>query len=125
MGYDIIKPCRIDTDVYQLVRKGYQMIDYLYIGAVPTDEDCAQVGEANYAERARAECKRFAKQIQRHYPEPENGWLQVKSNPHDFGTYYEVIACYDPSDADSANWAFDVENDVKNVLMVWDDHFKQ
>lgn len=99
------------------------MIDYLYIGAVPTDEDCASVGEPNYAERAWAECKRFAKQIQRHYPEPENGWLQVKSNAHDFGTYYEVVACYDENDEEAVKWAFDVEWDAKGVLTVWDDHF--
>jgi hypothetical protein len=100
------------------------MIDYLYIGSAPVEEDCAQVGSPDYSTKARAECRRFMDQIKRHYPEPENGWLQVKSNPHDFGTYYEVVACYDPSDADSAHWAFDVEGDVKNVLMVWDDHFK-
>jgi hypothetical protein len=100
------------------------MIDHLYIGAVPVEEDCAQVGEENYATRARAECKRFIAQILRHYPEPENGWLQVKSNPHDFGTYYEVIACYEVGDEESTRWAFDVEGDEKNVLIVWDDHFK-
>jgi hypothetical protein len=99
------------------------MIDYLYIGAAPVEEDCVWVGHPNYATLARAECKRFAEQIKRHYPEPENGWLQVKSNPHDFGTYYEVIACFDPEDAESSNWAYNVEEDIKGVLMVWDDHF--
>ena len=101
------------------------MLDHLYIGAVPAEEDCAQVGAADYATRARAECRRFIAQILRHYPEPENGWLQVKSCPHDFGTYYEVIACYDTSDEEATRWAFDVEGDEKDVLKVWDDHFKQ
>ena len=101
------------------------MLDHLYIGAVPVEEDCAQVGTADYATRAKAECKRFMAQIQRHYPEPENGWLRVKSNAHDFGTYYEVIACYYTNDEESTRWAFDVENDSKNVLTVWDDHFNQ
>jgi hypothetical protein len=101
------------------------MIDHLYIGAVPVEEDCAQVGTPDYATRARAECKRYMAQILRHYPEPENGWLQVKSNPHDFGTYYEVIACFEVGDEEATKWALEVEWDEKDVLKVWDDHFKQ
>jgi hypothetical protein len=95
------------------------MRDYVVIGSTPTEEDCAQVGSADYATKARKECARFVAQIQRHYPEPDGGYLKIKSNPHDFGTSYEV------DDEEASRWAYDIEGDVKNVLMVWDDHFAQ
>ncbi len=98
-------------------------MDYIHIGSVPVEEDCAQVGSHDYATKGRAECKRFMAQIQRHYPEPDNGYLKIKSNPHDFGTYYEVVAVFDENDEEATKWAFAVEGDEKDVLRVWDDHF--
>lgn len=100
-------------------------IDYLFIGATPVEEDCAQVGQPDYPAKAKDECRRFIAQIQRYYPEPEGGWLQVKSNPHDFGTYYEVIACYEVGDEEATKWAFDVEADEKGVLYEWDHDLKR
>ena len=97
------------------------MKDHLYIGSTPTNEDCAHVGSENYANRARAECRLFALQILKHYPEPEKGYLSIKANSHDFGTYYEVVAVYDDEDEDSTNWAYDVEADALNVLSNWDE----
>lgn len=96
------------------------MRDYLEIGSTPADEDCAQVGQPDYAEKARAECKRFIEQIERHYPSPELGYLKIKSNRHDFGTYYEVVAVYDNEDEASTQWAYAIEGDEKNVLANWD-----
>ena len=71
--------------------------DTLSIGSTPYGEDCAQVGstEYDYATRARAECKAFMQQIAKHYPEPDNGYLKIKANPHDFGTYHELVIVYD------------------------------
>jgi hypothetical protein len=97
-------------------------MEHLYIGSTPADEPCAQVGTADYSSKARAECKRFIAQIQRHYPEPDNGYLRIKSNPHDFGTYFEVVAVFDENDAQACAWAFAVEGDEKGVLQAWDDH---
>ena len=99
------------------------MRDYIEIGATPHDEDCAQVGSEGYAKRARHECEMFMKQIAKHYPEPDNGWLKIKSFGHDFGTYYEVVACFDDEDEESTNWAFDIEGDSKGVLATWDAEF--
>lgn len=101
------------------------MRDFIHIGSSPCEEECVQVGSPDYATRAKKECARFIAQIQRHYPEPDNGYLKIKANPHDFGTYYEVVAVYETDDEESTNWAFDIEGDAKNVLMVWDDHFIQ
>jgi hypothetical protein len=70
------------------------MREYLTLGPAPCDEDCAQVGQPDYHERARHECRRFILLIrQKLGPEPEGAWLSTKSFPHDFGTYYEVV-CY-------------------------------
>ena len=37
--------------------------DFIYIGPTPTGEPCAQVGDPDYHEKAREECKRFIKQL--------------------------------------------------------------
>ena len=99
------------------------MRNFETIGCTPHDEPCAQVGSEGYAQRARVECQQFMKQITKHYPEPDNGWLKIKSFGHDFGTYYEVVACFDDEDEESTNWAFDIEGDSKGVLATWDAEF--
>lgn len=95
-------------------------MDYIHIGSTPHEEDCAQVGAPDYAQKARAECTRFRDQILRHYPEPDHGYLAVKGFSHDFGTYYEVIARFDDNDEDAVRWAFAIEADEKGVLARWE-----
>jgi hypothetical protein len=68
------------------------MRDFLNIGSTPTDEPCAQIGSPDYYERARIECRAYANQLKRLFP---FGSFVVKSFPHDFGTYFEVVAKYD------------------------------
>jgi hypothetical protein len=97
------------------------MKDYLTIGSTPCDEDCAQVGAADYSERSRLECKVFRDQIARHYPEPENGYLSIKRFSHDFGDYREVCAIFDDNDEAACTWAYDVEADQLGVLITWDE----
>lgn len=99
-------------------------MENLNIGSTPNEEECAQVGSADYQERARKECRAYMAQIQKHYPEPENGYLNVKGFPHDFGSYYEVVAYYDQSDAEAVKWAYDIEGDALGVLSTWDEEFK-
>ena len=99
------------------------MRNFEMIGPTPHDESCAQVGSPDYSQRARLECDLFMQQIRKHYPEPEHGYLRIKSNAHDFGTYYEVAAYFDEDDAQSVEWAYDIEGDVKGVLATWDAEF--
>jgi len=96
---------------------------YLSIGSSPPDEDCAQVGHANYKEKAAKECERYIKliKITCGLP-PENASLAIKSFPHDFGTYYEVVVYYDDQDENAINYAFHVE---KNEPMTWYDNRKR
>ena len=106
--------------------------DSLYIGESPWGEECAQVGDDLYTQRATQECQRFIDQIRRHYgDEPKGARLYVKSNPHDFGSYLSVECefTFDPND-DGDEWArlnpaqdyaFAIECDSKGVLERWDD----
>jgi hypothetical protein len=51
-------------------------------------------------------------------PEPEGVTLRLSSNPHDFGTYREVKAVFDPTDQVAAAWAYKAENGVATWLEV-------
>ena len=96
------------------------MRDYITLSSTPYEEDCAQVGSEDYAARAKDECSRFMTQILRHYPNPAKGMLATKSFPHDFGSYYEVVAYFDDADEESTRWAYSIEADDKGVLSTWE-----
>lgn len=97
-------------------------MDYVNIGAVPNGEDCAQVGSENYTEKARKECRAYINQLRRVYgEEPFGARLSIMSNPHDFGSYLEVVCKYDENDEKSVEYAFNCENGVE----YWDEQAKQ
>lgn len=85
------------------------------MGPGPVDEDVAQVGQSDYEERSYQECKIFLRQLVRQFGD---GDLKIKSFPHDFGSYREVVVYYDPSDEESTNFAFRLE---KETPLLWDD----
>jgi len=89
-------------------------MDHLHIGSTPNDEPCAQVGQDNYRKLSVIECIVFINQLYRQFPLPENtpGRLRTLSQFHDFGTYREVVAVYDPDNEESCKWAFAVECDT-------------
>lgn len=89
------------------------MIDYLELGPSPCDEDCAQVGDDNYEQKARAECQSFISLLRKTFGnEPEGAKLIIKSNPHDYGRYYEVAVKFDDNFPKSIDYAFNVENNA-------------
>jgi len=89
------------------------MRDYLTIGSAPCDEDCAQVGQSNYIWQARKECQRFIQLIRKTLgPEPEGAHLAVKSFPHEFGDYLEVVCHFDPEIKASVDYASRCESDA-------------
>lgn len=89
------------------------------IGPCPTDETPHQLGSRNYAHNAIVECNRYKKLIRKLFgPEPSGTKLYVKSNEHDFGTYYE-LACWFQEDINHAKeYAYKVENEQPEK---WDD----
>lgn len=94
-------------------------MEEIFLGPVPVSEDCAQVGSPGYTERARKECRAYINQIRRTFGDPPlGGALKIVSCPHDFGTYYEVVAYFDDRFPDSIRWAFEVEESLPHE---WDE----
>jgi hypothetical protein len=81
------------------------MIDYIYLGSSPANEPCAQTTDPDYGVKALDECRRYRALLESTYSAAHDGQpcpvrLVVKGEPHDFGTYYEVVAKF--SDGDRA-----------------------
>ena len=86
------------------------MRDFLSIGSSPCDEPCAQVGQRDYDEKAQEECRRFIELIRRTLgPEPEGARLAIKSFPHDFGDYLEVVCYFTTEITASVDYAYRCE----------------
>ncbi len=122
----------MDMIVSKLTKEnGVLYKDSMYVGEGPFDEPCPNVGEPDYDDRARLHCQRFIEQIRRVYgTEPRGARLRIKSNPHDFGSYYSVEVEYycDPSSDDatsSESYAYRVEADWAKGLQVWDEEAKE
>ena len=63
-------------------------------------------------------------QIDKHYPLPETatmGYTTLKSESHEFGSYYQIKIIFDDECELSTNWAFSIEGDKLNVLEYWDE----
>lgn len=90
------------------------MREYVSIGSVPADEECEQIGPNFNPEKSRAELRAFKGQLERMFPAVRFG---IKSFPHDFGSYSEVVAYYDSNNEDDASNAFEVEN---SMPLNWD-----
>jgi hypothetical protein len=89
------------------------MRDYFSLGQTPSAEDCAQVGQPDYRRKALEECQRFIELIRNTLgPEPEGAEFAIKSFPHDFGTYYEVVIWFEPDDAAAVAYAVRCEDDA-------------
>lgn len=95
------------------------MRDYINIGPVPPEEECAQVGSFDYNLKARKECERYIEVIRKKLGrEPEGARLVTKSFPHDFGSYMEVVCYFDDKNRQSMNYAYACESDGPST---WDD----
>ena len=89
------------------------MKDYEYLGSSPCDENCVQLQTGvDYLPAMRTECERYRDLIEKAFPPPEGGRVSVKSFPHDFGIYLEVVAWFDEDYPESVEWAFNLENVV-------------
>jgi len=94
-------------------------MDYTSIGCAPAYESCAQLGTDGYTERAWRECRALIRQLIRMHGEPPPGArLKLKSCPHDFGTYYEVVCSFDPGDPEALEYAYRCEDGLPEY---WDE----
>lgn len=83
-----------------------------WLGPAPAEEDCAQVGTADYARDAKAECRAYIEAIRSVCgPEPEGARLTIKSQPHDYGSYYEVAVVFDGNDPAACAYAAKCDED--------------
>jgi len=87
------------------------MKEFINIGSSPAEEDCFQTGDA----RCLRECRIYKRQLEREFP---GGDFRVKSFPHDFGSYWEVVAYYNPEDEKETDLAFQAESEASPS---WDD----
>ena len=95
------------------------MREYIEIGPTPPDEDCQQIGENYDAVKAQAEMKRYIALLREKLgQEPDGARLTIKTFPHDFGSYSEVVCYYDTEKEDSVAYAFACES---NGPMNWND----
>lgn len=92
--------------------------DYLEIGSVPADEACEQLGPNYDPRKAKAEGRAYIEQLRRVFGrEPRGARLILKANPHDFGTYHEVVCEYDDEDREAYDYALKIE---ANSPATWD-----
>lgn len=85
--------------------------EIIWIGSGPANEDCAQVGDPDYARNAKAECRAYIDAIRKVCGrEPEGARLTIKGQPHDFTeAYYEVAVIYDGNNRSAAEYASKVD----------------
>lgn len=96
------------------------MQDYMNLAGAPYDEECVQVQTGkDYEPEMRKECKRFMRALERYYAlvQPDGAWFRVTSNPHDFGTYYEVACMYNDDWTDTELFALYCESETPGT---WD-----
>lgn len=80
--------------------------EIVYLGSAPAEEDCAQVGQPDYPEASKAECRAYIQAIKRVCGEPPEGaTLTVKTEQHDYGPYREVVITYDGNNLAAAEYA--------------------
>jgi len=97
--------------------------NFEYLCSTPVEEDCAQVGEENYEQRAKRECRALIGQLIRMYGEPPEGvTLVTKGFPHDFGTYYEVIVNFDDANRKQTAYACML---VDGLPDLWDEQARE
>ena len=99
------------------------MQDHIDVGSSPSGESCAHVGTEDYYPLARRECRAYIHQLRRMLgPEPDGAGLDIRSNPHDFGTYLSVVCYFDPENQAAVKYALRCESEGPDE---WDDEARR
>ncbi|WP_186035715.1 hypothetical protein [Burkholderia gladioli] len=73
-------------------------------GPTPANANAAQIGDEDYRQRSKAECKAWMAQLVRFMGEPPEGArLIILPSQHDYGTYYEVAVRVEAETEAAAN----------------------
>lgn len=82
--------------------------DYIELGPTPYEEDCVPVSkDEDYYPAMKAECEVYKRQLERMFPK---GRFSIKSFPHEFGQYCEVIVRYDDTNEEETDMVFEIED---------------
>ena len=96
--------------------------DDIYIGSAPCDEECAQVGAEYYSELAKLECRELVRMLKEKLGTQAGTELRIKSNSHDFGSYYSVHCYFDSKVKEAIEYALKCEDECP---MKWDDEARK
>ena len=90
------------------------MKEYIEIGSSPYDESCAQVGTENYRETAKKEMNAYIDLLERTFPDARSMNIVFKQKwfEHDFGSYGEVCAFWNPEDELADSYIYEIEADL-------------
>jgi hypothetical protein len=96
------------------------MREYIEIGSCPPNEAAVQVEPTGeYIRPMREQCSRFIEAIRKKLgKERGSASLGIKSNPHDFGRYLEVVCFYNSNDEEGMEYAMECE---RNSPLTWED----
>ena len=91
------------------------LTEQIEIGGNPNGEECVPVSnKVLYAQAQRAECRAYIRALRKKFgPEPHGAMFKITSNPHDFGTYYEVACLFDESDERATEYAYNSESGLE------------
>jgi hypothetical protein len=95
-------------------------MEELPLASVPLDEDAVQVG-SDQAHLIKLETQIFFRQLHRHFEkelQDSNCFLRVKTNYHEFGTYYDVVVKYRDTNEADEDCALHMES---NLPCKWDE----
>lgn len=96
--------------------------DEVDLGSTPTGEECVQVGEEDYYKWNRIELIAYVNQLKRQFPDmPRSLKFKISSNPHDFGTYHEVVVRFNADNEEDSNYAWNMQNSLPEY---WDETAK-
>lgn len=96
-------------------------MDYLNVGA----NGFAQVGDPDYYSKNKIEMNYLLELVKSKFPVPEelkrlDCYFTVKSFPHDFGTYHEIVLFYDDTLIDEWEYSEDESlSDLQDKFWDW------
>lgn len=100
--------------------------ELFYLGSAPASEDCAQVGQPDYPERSRRECKAFKNLLHRACPIPDDlkDHVRYKTHveSHSYGVTREVVVAVLGFKAGAWDFALNVE---ETCPLEWDEEARK
>jgi hypothetical protein len=97
-------------------------MDYLYLGPTPFEEDAIQLSPTCDTVEMRKQVRDYVAMLEKRFPNaPDEAYISIKSEYHEYGTYYEAIVKYNKKDEDAVKFAFCVES---NLPARWNDKEK-